>query len=339
VAEVYNFTVNNKMLVDTWDERLTGLTGEAATVAAGKKYYDVFPPLIFRDKDAVAFSIEKQRSLVLKGHIFNCLFSRVTADIMIKPVLTGNGMKGAAIKVSNVSVCESRRSQDIHRPIALGKTAAGLAHGLRNPLNAISGAVTYIAQKYAHEKVLIAFANIMQEEISQLDRFISGFLATSTSDMRPCLVDINSLLKKVEILISLQTRAQGIRSDFKYGVIPQVLIDPFQLEQAVLNTINNALDALASDGGLTIRTELEKSAEKEFIVIEISDSGPGMPCNSSSVNVTKKNRGKGFGLLITEDIMNCYGGRMDIKSIKDRGTTVRLYIPANAAGGTNEKKL
>ena len=43
--------------------------------------------------------------------------------------------------------------------------------------------------------------------------------------------------------------------------------------------------------------------------------------------------------MITEDIMNRYGGRMDIKSMKDRGTTVRLYIPANAAGGTNEKEL
>ena len=43
--------------------------------------------------------------------------------------------------------------------------------------------------------------------------------------------------------------------------------------------------------------------------------------------------------MITEGIMNYYGGHMDIKSKKDRGTTVRLYIPANAAGGTNEKKL
>jgi two-component system nitrogen regulation sensor histidine kinase GlnL len=339
MANVYNFTVNNKMFVDAWDERITELTGEAASVAAGKKYYDVFPPLIFRDKDAVAFSIEKQRKLVLKGYIFNCLFSRVTADIMIKPVATLKGIKGAAIKVSNVSVSDTRRPEEIYRLIALGKTAASLAHGLRNPLNAISGAVTYISQKYAHEKVLIEFANIMQEEISQLDRFISGFLATSISDMRPCLVDVNSLLKKVEILISLQTRARSIRSDFKYGVIPQVLINPFQLEQAVLNTINNALDAMPSDGGLTIKTGLEKSDEKEFVIIEISDSGPGMPGNSSSDNMTRKKRGKGFGLLITEEIMNHYDGRMDIKSMKDRGTTVRLFIPTNAAGGTNEKKL
>jgi two-component system nitrogen regulation sensor histidine kinase GlnL len=178
----------------------------------------------------------------------------------------------------------------------------------------------------------------MKEEISQLDRFISGFLATSISDMRPCLVNVNSLLKKIEILISLQTRARSIRSDFKYGPVPQVLINPFQLEQAVLNTINNALDAMASDGGLTIKTELDKSAEKKFVVIEISDSGPGMPANSSAVKATQKNRGKGFGLLITEDI-KYYGGRMDIKSMKDRGTTVRLFIPANAAGGTDEKKL
>ena len=60
---------------------------------------------------------------------------------------------------------------------------------------------------------------------------------------------------------------------------------------------------------------------------------------SPSDNMTRKKRGKSFGLLITEEIMNHYGGRMDIMSMKDRGTIVRLYIPTNAAGGTNEKEL
>ena len=92
-------SIEYKMLVDTWDEGIAELTGESESVAAGNKYYDVFPPLIFRDKDAVAFSIEKQRKLVLKRYIFNCLYSRVTADVMIEPVLTVNGMQGAAIKV------------------------------------------------------------------------------------------------------------------------------------------------------------------------------------------------------------------------------------------------
>jgi two-component system nitrogen regulation sensor histidine kinase GlnL len=339
MANVYNFTVNNKMLVDAWDENITVLTGESASVAAGKKYYDVFPPLIFRDKDAVAFSIEKQRKLALKGYIFNCFFSRATADITIKPVLTVKGIEGAAIQVSNVSVCGGRTPEDIQRLIALGKIATSLAHGIRNPLNALKGAVEFVSQKYAEEKIIAEFAQIMREEISRLDGFISEFLATSLTEKTSSMVDINAVLRKIEKLIFFQALTQNISFDFRYGQIPLASINSYQFEQAVFNIINNAMEAIGSDGGLTVKTVLERSPERDYIVIEVSDDGPGMMTNKTSEKVTSGKSGKGFGLVITEEIMNNYGGRMDIKSMKDRGTTVRLYIPTNSTGGTNEKEL
>lgn len=338
MGNIYNFTLNKKMLVKDWDESIAELSGVPASVAVGKKYYDVFPLLLFRGKDAVLFVMEKQRKLVLKGHVFRCLLYRVTADITIGPVLTAKGMKGVAITVSNVSACAGQRTEDLQRLIAIGKTASTLAHGVRNPLNAIKGAVVFISQKYAQEKTVIEFARVMHEEISRLDNFISRFLTTSISDMGPSALDINSLLKKIEILISFQARARNIRSDFQYGTIPQTIINSFQFEQAILNVINNAIEAIDLNGGLTVKTALDKLSEKDFIVIEVSDDGPGMLKNRSSGNTSIGKKGKGFGLNITEEIINCCGGRMDITSKRGRGTTVRLYVPVNAAGGTNEKK-
>ena len=332
----YNFTIDNKMSVTVWDERIAELTGESAPIVAGKKYYEVFPRLIFRDKDAVAFSIEKQKKLVLKGYIFHCLFYRVTADIMIKPVLIAKGIQGAAIKVSNVSMGDGYSPKDIQRFIAMGKTASTLAHSVRNPLNALHGAVAIISQKCAHDKMLGEFVLIMQEEISRLDNFIARFLSNSISDMKPSEVDINFSLKRIQILTSFQTHARNIRPDFRYGIIPKVLINPFQLEQAVLNIINNALEAIGSDGRLTVRTALDKSSAKDFIVIEVSDDGPGMPTERYSGTMTRGKKGKGFGLIITAEIMKLYGGRLDITSTEGKGTSVKLYIPVNTAGGTNE---
>lgn len=338
MADVYTFTINKKMLVDAWDERIAALTGEPASVAVGKKYYDVFPRLLFRDKDAVSLVIEKQRKLVLKGHVFHCILYRVTADIKIEPALTTKGMKGVAITVSNVSTSVGHSTEDVQRLLAMGKTASSLAHAVRNPLNAIKGAVTYISQKYAQEKVLMEFSKIMHEEISRLDNFISRFLAASVADMDPSLVDINALLRKIEVLISFQAHARNIRSDFQYGIIPPVMINLFQLEQAVLNIINNALEAIDSCGGLTVKTALEKSSEKDFIVIEVFDDGPGMLGNRTSGDSTKRKKGKGYGLAITEEILNQCGGRMHIHSKKGLGTSVQLYIPTHASGGTSEQK-
>ncbi len=329
----YIFTINKRMLVDSWGDNIAELTGESASVAVGKKYYEVFPRLLFRNGDAVEFVMEHRKKLFLKGHVFSCLLHRVTADIMIEPLVTPKSVQGTAITVSNVSACEGSSQEDVQRLIAMGKTASSLAHGVRNPLNAIKGAVTFVSQKYAQEKVLSEFVQVMHEEISRLDNFISKFLTTSMPDTGITAVDINALLKKIEILVSFQAGARNIRCDFQYGKIPMALINLFQLEQAVLNVINNAMEAIDSDGGLAVKTTLEKSPKKDYVVIEVDDNGPGMPADRSSRNSSRVKVGKGFGLIITEEIMKSCCGRMEIKSREGKGTSVRLYVPAAEAEG------
>lgn len=334
----YTYTISRRMIIDSWDERIAELTGVSSSAAAGKKYYEVFPRLFFRNNDAVAYVLEHRKKLSLKAYLFNCLFYRVTANIMIEPLVTPKGLKGAAITVSDVSACEGRRKDDVQRLIAMGKAASSLAHGVRNPLNAIKGAVTFVSQKYAQEKVLTEFAHVMHEEITRLDNFISQLLATSMPDTALAAVDINALLKKIEILVSFQAGTRDIYCDFHYGNIPPAYINLFQLEQAILNVINNALEALDSKGSLTVITSFERYLKKDYIVIEISDNGPGMPSNRSEKHVSSLKRGKGFGLIITEEIMNSCCGHMDIRSRKGKGTSVRLFIPAVATGGAHEKK-
>ena len=336
MKSVYNFAINKKMLISSWDEGMAELTGYAASVAMGQKYYHVFPRLLRGDKDAAAFSMEKNRKLALKKYVFHCLFYRVKADVMIKPLSAAKKIVGATIEVSHVSTCEGYRPEDIQRLIVTGKKASTLAHGVRNPLNSLNGAVTHIAQKYSQEKAVVEFTNIMKEEISKLNNFISDFLNASFFDMHSSSVDINALLKKIEILISFQTKERNIHSDFIYGKIPQALINPFQIEQAVLNIINNAIEALDTQGKLTVSTSSERISGRDFVVLEVADNGPGMPKHRVSDATTGRKKGKGFGLLITKEIMKYYDGRLNIQSVKGRGTVVKLYIPAYTAGGTDE---
>jgi two-component system, NtrC family, nitrogen regulation sensor histidine kinase GlnL len=336
MTTVYNFSVNKKMLISSWDEGMEELAGYSASVAIGQKYYNVFPRLLRSDKDAVAFAMEKNRKLVLKRYVFQCLFCRVKADVIIKPVSAAKKNIGARIEVSHVSTSDGYKPEDIQRLIAVGKKATTLAHGVRNPLNCLKGAVTHISQKYFQEQVVVEFTKIMAEEISKLDIYISGFLNTSNLDMQSSRVDINALLKKIEILISFQANERNIHSDFIYGTIPQAVINPFQIEQAILNVINNALEAVDTEGKLTVITSSDRTSERDFIVVEVVDNGPGMPKNRFSDITIRRKKGKGFGLLITKGIMDYYGGRLNMQSVKGRGTVVKLYIPAHTIGGANE---
>src|SRR5512135_610398 len=146
MSETYRFSTNRKMLINDWDDCCSELTGDSAAVAVGKKYYDVFPRLYFRQKDAVAHVMERRRKLVMKGYVFRCLSHCMTADIMIRPLLTPRGMKGAEINVSNVSARDGYAPREARRLMTMGKTAPALAHGVRNSLNAIHGAVSFITQ-------------------------------------------------------------------------------------------------------------------------------------------------------------------------------------------------
>ena len=75
MADSYRFSTNRKMLIDDWDECFSELTGEPASVAVGRKYYDVFPRLFFRQKDAVAYVMEKTEKACHEGARFQVSFS------------------------------------------------------------------------------------------------------------------------------------------------------------------------------------------------------------------------------------------------------------------------
>jgi two-component system nitrogen regulation sensor histidine kinase GlnL len=177
---------------------------------------------------------------------------------------------------------------------------------------------------------VLEFMKIMGDEISRLDNFITGFLSTSIQDMGTGS-DINAVIKKIEIYTSFQALARNIRCQYAYGLTPPARISPFQLEQAVLNVINNAMDAMPSGGALSVRTALERKnpSWEEWTIIEVSDTGTGMDVNGTIPSISDTRAGRGFGLFITREILQYCGGRMEIRSEKGLGTTVRLCLPAS----------
>ncbi len=327
-----SFTVDKTLRIQSWSDDLAMFTGADAASATGKKYTDLFPRILLHEKEAVAQIFTKGRSANLKQCHFQCLSRHRAADIKLTPVRNGkNSVSQVQIEMIPSEPCSiGQQLIDSQKLIAIGKIAATLAHGVRNPLNAIKGAVVYLRDRYAHETQLVEFTNILEAEMTRLENFISRFLSTTTFDSDLAVVDVNELIQKIKVFISLQTYTQEIRCDYVLEDIPRIEISAFHLEQALLNVINNSLEAMQSGGTLTISTSLTSASSQSYVAIEISDTGRGIdvPSPSAVADHPVRRHGRGFGLFIADEIVKYYKGHLKIHGDKDKGTTVTLLLPA-----------
>jgi len=330
MKELY-FCTDKQLRVCSWEKEISELTGQPASSIIGKKYYEVFPRITTnKNKDALSYVIKNGKTLTLKKYLFQCLYGSLKSDVIIKP-LRSPSHKIVQVKVIIFihSTCGmARKLNQSRKLIDIGKIASTLAHGVRNPLNAIKGAVVYLREKYTGEDTLVEFTKIMEEEISRLEDFITRFLSSSVSETAAVETDINALLKKIEVFTSLQIYTQNIQSHYEFGNIPHITINSFHLEHAILNVINNAINAMHAGGHLVIKTSTAERLGKVFVVISIADTGPGLSDKKLDELASEtQSNGKGFGLFITYEILRHYGGHIEIDSKKNVGTTITLFIP------------
>lgn len=211
-----------------------------------------------------------------------------------------------------------------------GMKASMIAHGIRNPLNAMKGVLEYLRIKYSEDPALTQFAQIMGKEISAFDVFISQFLSASLVREKDSTLNVNSLLKKIQIVTSFQAAVNNIQTGFIYGDIPEVRANAFHLGHAILNIINNAIEAMPSGGKLQVKTQLKGNARSghPWVMVEVSDNGPGMAVGKFSPAPPAPGKSKGFGLFITHEILRSCGGRVAVKNRKSQGTVITLSLPA-----------
>jgi two-component system nitrogen regulation sensor histidine kinase GlnL len=313
-------------------ERTLNVTGGPGELP----YYEVLPRICAAGRDAVADVLESGEPLELQGYRFCCLNSFVAGNVSIAPFGRPNQPpEGVRVTIEISKGCEiAERLQQSEHLIDLGKTASSLAHGIRNPLNAIKGAVVYLKEKYSHEKTLQDFSGIIEEEISRLDNFITNFLRNSLNDFSPSESNINGLLKKIELVTAMQAEAGRVRMKFQYGEIPAVRVNPYEFEQAILNVLNNALHVLPHGGSITVESSVEVLNDHRYVQVSIADTGPGLREDSvgacsAPLEGTAKSRGKGFGLFLTREVMQHHQGQFEIKTRRGQGTTVILRLPVD----------
>jgi two-component system NtrC family sensor kinase len=218
--------------------------------------------------------------------------------------------------------------------ISLGRLSAGVAHEIRNPLNAMKGAIIYLQRRKPGDPLIEEYTQLMLEEIERLDLFVTEFLYfAKQSAPRPVLTHLNELIQNTLTLFDerLRQRRIEVRRNLDPALAP-VYVDPHQMEQVLLNLVINAIDAMPQGGELDVSSELNGSVDNPKAIIRIRDSGIGIPENQlRSVFdpfYSTKEGGTGLGLPISLGIVESHGGELRIKSTEGQGTEAVIELPA-----------
>ncbi len=263
--------------------------------------------------------------------------------IVAGTVLTSRWITNALARVEE----EKARSEDLavqsNKMAALGKMAAGIAHEINNPLQVMKELTGLMGDDLLEFKTVIGDKDLEKLSVDikkmeyQLDRCrdITHKMLRFGRRMEPWqeFCDVNHVLAEAISFLADEARHRDIRIQTDYGEeLPRITIDVAQLQQAVLNIIDNAIDAIGRAGTITVRTCLEKRDNGQ-VIIKISDTGCGiakemLPKIFDPFYTTKgPKEGIGLGLSVSYKIIEQLNGKIAVESVKGRGTTFTICLP------------
>ncbi|HET9464260.1 MAG TPA: ATP-binding protein [Gemmatimonadales bacterium] len=220
---------------------------------------------------------------------------------------------------------------------SIGEMAAAVAHGLRNPLASLRAAAQ-VVRRHPESPASGEHLDAIVEEVDRLDRRISHLLSFSRpAPFHPMTESVPRLVEGLLPAFAELLRERGVELQVELPpALPEVRVDPMQLEQALVEIVSNALDAMPRGGRLRISAAPNGKNTGEEVAIDIDDTGPGIPENIlSSVCepfFTTRADGTGLGLAIAKRYVEQNGGRLEIVS-RPGATTVRIKLPV--ADATN----
>jgi two-component system, NtrC family, sensor histidine kinase HydH len=254
---------------------------------------------------------------------------------------------------------EARRSE---RLAALGQLSAGLAHEIRNPLGVIKGSAEMLTQKLADSNPLATeLAGYISTETNRLSALVTRFLDFARplhADLTP--VDITAVLDRALNDVAQFWKGPPVSVQKMYEAnLPLVPLDEGLSEQAFLNLVQNAYDAMSSEGGGSLRVSVARSRRDtrearnvDGVEVRIADSGPGIApeLREQIFNpfVTTKKSGVGLGLSIVSKIIDGHHGSIRVENASGtaidggkRGACFIVFLPAatRSANATQNEHL
>ena len=223
---------------------------------------------------------------------------------------------------------------------ALGQTISGVAHELNNPLATILSWAERLAQKTTLDDSVRRGVETILGESERAARIVRNLLTFARKRQTTrAMVDVNQVVRETVALRSYEQRVSNIRVINALAAgLPNVFADGYQLQQVLLNLVINAEQAMLSAHGrgvLVVRTWHD--VERESVILEINDDGPGIPEDVQpkifDPFFTTKDVGKGtgLGLTVAYAIVQEHGGRIRLESRAGAGASFYIEMPVTGA--------
>ena len=237
------------------------------------------------------------------------------------------------------------------RMATLGRLVRTIAHEVRNPLGSIRLGTQLLQHSdvasdpasdslidpssvdlHLSQNEIQEYTGIIIKEVDRLNRFIEQLLAFSKPTMEVAKQnDIHQLLDNSLAICRPELELHATTVITQYSECPEVNVNADGITQVLLNLFYNAIEAMDTDGTLTIQTEYRR--ETGSVHVRIQDDGPGIPPEDRPMLFdpfyTTKQKGTGLGLYISQKILAEHCGRLDIDANLDVGTAFVMSLPAH----------
>ncbi len=293
-------------------------------MAPRKKKTECIPPNQVRDLEIALEeekSLSRARNILLESNIKELNDVYLTLNDKLKALRSRDerirGFEAQLVRANKLS--------------ALGELAGSIAHEIKNPLISIQGFAKRITKAGDIEKAK-RYSEFIDQEAGRLTNVLLKLLDFSRMD-EPKMeeTEIGSLVDDTLLFMEHHlTRFKGIRVDIVRSTEPvMVVVDKIHIQQALVNLINNAAQAMPQGGSITITT----GAEDIFGFIDVSDEGTGISAEAIDkifepfFTTKPRGEGTGLGLSLSKRLLEANGGSITVKTKPGEGSTFRLLIP------------
>jgi signal transduction histidine kinase len=320
--------------------------GQGRRISEGApRLMDVFSPLrlegILTGTAHVALDIEE----------VYLLRDRNRRHIIISALLVMTALLAAAFFFYRLQIRHAEGIQEMRKKLAqaerlssLGRLAAGFAHEIRNPLNAVSMAIQRIAREFrpaedGKRDEFLGILKVIRDEIRRLDKIIEEFVSPAR-ERQPQFREgrISDVLGAVLGLIREMAESRPIEISMRMDCRDAIVrMDASMMHQALLNILKNAVESVKGSGKIMVSCAI---LGKERLCVSIMDTGVGMDEDELErifdFEYTTKEKGLGLGLPIAREIIEAHGGDIEVESKRGEGSLFKIVLPLVSPSGVKE---
>jgi len=227
---------------------------------------------------------------------------------------------------------------------ALGQFAAGIAHEIRNPLNSIGMTAQHLKSVFSQQKVesddieeAKELLDIVNQKIGELKQISEQFLTLNRPrklNLEP--INFNALVEQVVLEFALMAEEAKVQIVTNYDTnLPNLKLDAGLMRQTLFNFLQNSIQAMPKGGRIYITTTLEQTESAQQVILEIRDTGIGIPeeiqeqIYDAYFTTKEASGGTGLGLAISHQIITAHQGKIEMKSKMGMGTAFKISLPLN----------